>query len=108
MYDLLAARRSALAPLSDGNLGMEFLGFLSSATSSSLEYHAALVLTWLATLHTAALHSFALAIAFASRSSILLMVISLLVEIGVRVTVMLSYVAWCLIFTVSLTTTAFA
>lgn len=101
---------------------MEFLGFISSTTSScsscsssnngvcssSLEHQRALAVAGLAALRSAALQSFALAVAFASRSSIFLLVTWLVVETGVRVAVLLSYAAWCFIFAVGMTTMTFA
>lgn len=122
MRELLAARRAELVlPPRDGNsgVGMEFLGFLASTSSSSplstnngvclsLEHNRALAVAGLAALRSAALQSFALAVAFASRSSIFLLVTWLVVETGVRVVLLLSYAAWCLIFAVGTATMAFA
>lgn len=124
MRELLAARRAELVPPPrDGSsgVGMEFLGFLASASTSSssplstingvgssLEHNKALAVAGLAALRSAALQSFALAVAFASRSSIFLLVTWLVVETGVRVVLLLSYAAWCLIFAVGTATMAFA
>lgn len=121
MRDLLAARRYALEqpPPGDGSgIGMEFLGFISTSSCSSssnngvclssLERQRALAVAGLAALRSAALQSFALAVAFASRSSILLLVTWLIVETGVRVAVLLSYAAWCFVFAVGTATMTFA
>lgn len=75
---------------------------------SSLEHNKALAVAGLAALRSVALQSFALAVAFASRSCIFLLVMWLVVETGVRVALLMSYAAWCLIFAVGLSTMAFA
>lgn len=136
MHDLLAvARRSASEqqkqhqqrPSQGGggrssSIATEFLGFTlassisfsitsssnNGARSSSVERRQALALAGLATLRAAALRSFALAVAFASRSSIFLLATWLAVETGVRVAVLLSYAAWCFIFVMGTATTTFA
>lgn len=136
MQELLAARqRSALAekPLDvsdiDGgegqsgssSIGREFSwrfrgGILTLCSScspsasyddvcSSLEHHGALAL---AALRSSAVHGCALAAAFASRSGVFLLATWLAVDTGVRVVVVLSYAAWCLIFVVVMDAAAMA
>lgn len=68
-------------------------------------YHGTLAL---AALRSAAVHSFVLAVAFASRSNVFLLATWLAVETSVRVVVVLSYAAWCLIFVVGMDVTAAA
>lgn len=81
---------------SSSDIGQALCGFFSSSLTSS---DAAAVAS-LAALRVAAVQSFALAVAFASRSSFLLVMMGLFMETGVRMAVVLSYAAWCLIFAV--------
>lgn len=103
--DPLAAAAAAAATAHGGSsdIGRAFWGFLFSSISSS---DAAAVAS-LATLRVAAVQSFALAVAFASRSSLLLLTIGLALETGVRVAVVLSYAVWGLVFTVGTFSAAF-
>lgn len=101
--DPLAAAAAAAHGGSSGDIGRAFWGFLTSSLSSS---DAAAVAS-LAALRVAAVQSFALAVAFASRSSLLLLTIGLALETGVRVAVVLSYAAWSLVFTVGTFSAAF-
>lgn len=100
-----------MPPLSetDSSIGREFLSFLypSITTNDSFGYHRAVALATLAALRTAAARGFALTVAFASRSIILLLAIWLIVETGVRIVIVLSYGAWVLILTISATAAAF-
>lgn len=86
-----------------GDIVTAFWVFLSSSLSSSDAAAVAL----LAALRVAAVQSFALAVAFASRSSLLLLTIGLFMETGVKLAFVLSYAAWGLVFTVGTLSAAF-
>lgn len=102
--DPLAAAAAHGAGSSD--IGKAFWFFLSSISSISSS-DAAVVASLLAALRVAAVQSFALAVAFASRSSLLLLAIGLALETGVRVAIVLSYATWGLVFTVCTFSAAF-
>lgn len=104
--DPLAAAAAAHGAGSS-DIGKAFWFFLSSISSISSTSDAAVVATLLAALRVAAVQSFALAVAFASRSSLLLLAIGLALETGVRVAVVLSYATWGLVFTVGTFSAAF-
>lgn len=86
-----------------GDIGRAFWGFLYSSLSSS----DTAVVASLAALRVAAVQSFALAVAFASRSSVLLLTIGLALETGVKFAIVLSYAAWGLIFAIGTFSVAF-
>lgn len=104
--DPLAAAAAAHGAGSSDNIGKAFWLFLSSISSISSN-DAAVVASLLAALRVAAVQSFALAMAFASRSSLLLLAIGLALETGVRVAIVLSYATWGLVFTVGTFSVAF-
>lgn len=110
--DPLAAAAAAHGAGSS-DIGKAFWLFLSSfssvsSSSSTISSDAAVVVaTLLAALRVAAVQSFALAVAFASRSSLLLLAIGLALETGVRVAIVLSYATWGLVFTVGTFSAAF-
>lgn len=89
------AAAAAAAHGGSGGIGKAFLGFFSSVSSSD-----GVAVASLAGLQVAAVQRLALVVAFASRSSLLLLMIGLFVETSVGVAIVLSYAAWYLIFAV--------
>lgn len=104
--DPLAAAAAVHGAGGSSDIGKAFWVFLSSISSNSSS-DAAVVASLLAALRVAAVQSFALAVAFASRSSLLLLAIGLALETGVRVAIVLSYATWGLVFTVGTFSAAF-
>lgn len=115
MHDLLAVRRSALEPICDDyagsshvkGIGMElsacFQNFFASLPGTGTTCKPELIVASLATAwRDASVHalSLALAVAFASRSSILIMATWIVIETSVCMVVVLSYATWCLILAV--------
>lgn len=108
MHDLLAARRSALEPIRDNTgsshvngIGMELSAglkiFFASLSGTGTTYKPELIVASLATAwHDASLHALnlSLAVAFASRSSIVILATWFFIETSVCVAVVLSYATW--------------
>lgn len=94
----LSLQKPLLAVGSNFDIGMALRDLFFSSYYNLVSSSEIAAVALVASLRVAAMQSFALAVAFMSRSGLLLFTIVAYVGAGVKVVLILSYTAWCLIF----------